>query len=218
MPAGRQKYNFYAVSNGREVGIYTNWPQAGDSVLGFANAKYKGYITYSEAKSAMESAGFYDFRVFDGQLTLSKSEYEKQLSSECIANAASLDETVKCQDAPTLVEIVYKNQESEAMTVFIDGSCVRNGSNNAKAGYGLFWGVDHPWNGSYTISPEENPTNNKAELKAAIKAIQIAQENHVQRLVINSDSKYVISGITQWSDQWCKNGWKTANDEPVKNR
>ena len=218
MPAGRQKYNFYAVSNGSEVGIYTNWPQAGDSVLGFANAKYKGYITYSEAKSAMESAGFYDFRVFDGQLTLSKSEYEKQLSSECIANAASLDETVKCQDAPTLVEIVYKNQESEAMTVFIDGSCVRNGSNNAKAGYGLFWGVDHPWNGSYTISPKENPTNNKAELKAAIKAIQIAQENHVQRLVINSDSKYVISGITLWSDQWCKNGWKTANDEPVKNR
>ena len=40
MPAGRQKFNFYAVTNGKEIGIYTNWPQAGDAVLGFANTKH----------------------------------------------------------------------------------------------------------------------------------------------------------------------------------
>ena len=69
MTGGRPKYNYYAVSNGKDVGIYTNWTQASDSVLGFANAKYKGYTTYSEAKRAMESAGISEFQVFDSQQT-----------------------------------------------------------------------------------------------------------------------------------------------------
>ena len=45
MAEGRPKLNLYGVVNGREIGIYTNWPQTGDSVLGFAKAKYKGYAT-----------------------------------------------------------------------------------------------------------------------------------------------------------------------------
>ena len=40
----------------------------------------------------------------------------------------------------------------------------------------------------------------------------------MQRLVINSDSRYVVLGITQWSDQWIKHGWKTSSGEPVKNK
>lgn len=63
MPSGRQKYCFYAVTNGREVGVYTSWPQTGDSVVGFAQAKYKGYCTYSEAASAMLAAGFSEYTV-----------------------------------------------------------------------------------------------------------------------------------------------------------
>ena len=107
---------------------------------------------------------------------------------------------------------------SEATTVYIDGSCVRNGASTAKAGYGLYWGVDHPWNGSYTIPTEEGATNNKAELRAAIKAVEVARDNGIQNLVINSDSKYVVLGITQWSDNWVSNGWKTANGDSVKNK
>ena len=74
--------------------------------------------------------------------------------------------------------------------------------NCTKGGFGVYWGADHPWNGSYTIPPEDGPTNNKAELRAAIKAIEVAQENCIGKLTINSDSKYVISGVTQWSDTW----------------
>ena len=73
---GRQKFHLYAVSNGRDIGIYMSWPQAGGSTLGYANAKYKGYITYIEAKAAMESSGIEDFNVYDGQNTFTKAEYE----------------------------------------------------------------------------------------------------------------------------------------------
>ena len=64
--------------------------------------------------------------------------------------------------------------------------------------YGLYWGDNHRWNGSYELSSEEGATNNKAELKAAIRAIEIAKENHIDVLFINSDSKYVVSGATEW--------------------
>ena len=219
MGAGRPKYNFYAVSNGKEVGIYTNWTQASDSVLGFANAKYKGYTTYSEAKSAMESAGLLEYVVFDGQVTITKADYEKQLGFTSEKNnSASVSDNETIQGDNALVEVIYREQEMEEKTVYIDGSCIRNESDSAKAGYGVYWGVDHPWNGSYTMPKEEGATNNKAELRAAIKAIEIAEHNQVEKLVINSDSKYVVQGITQWSDNWCKNGWKTSNGESVKNK
>ena len=51
-----------------------------------------------------------------------------------------------------------------------------------------------------------------------MKAIKIGHENNVESLEINSDSKYVILGVTQWSNQWIKNGWKNANGEAVKNK
>ena len=35
---------------------------------------------------------------------------------------------------------------------------------------------------------------------------------------IFTDSKYVKSGITEWIHNWKKNGWKTANKQPVKNK
>ena len=55
---------------------------------------------------------------------------------------------------------------------------------------------------------DEVATNNKAELRAAIKAVEIACENGVNRLMINSDSKFVVMGITQWILKWTKNNWK----------
>ena len=38
------------------------------------------------------------------------------------------------------------------------------------------------------------------------------------KVQIFTDSKYVKSGITEWIYNWKKNGWKTANKKPVKNK
>ena len=82
MPAGRLKYDFYDVTNGKEIGVYTNWPKAGDAVLGFANAKYKGFGIYSEAAEAIVTAGFASFTVFDGQNTYTRDDYERSRSKQ----------------------------------------------------------------------------------------------------------------------------------------
>jgi ribonuclease HI len=63
---------------------------------------------------------------------------------------------------------------------------------------------------------EENTTNNRMELMAAIRGLEEAVRKHSQ-IVIYTDSQYVCKGITEWIDNWKLKGWKTASGKPVKN-
>ena len=111
-------------------------------------------------------------------------------------------------------------QRANVYRVYIDGSCIRNGASTAQAGYGLYWGDQHPWNCSNPLPQDgtATATNNKAELAAAIKALHIARDHKLEQLIIYSDSNYVIQGITEWVNKWKENGWKTAGGEDVKNK
>lgn len=59
-------------------------------------------------------------------------------------------------------------------------------------------------------------TNNQMELTAAIRALEALKKPSQVTLV--TDSQYLRQGITQWITNWKRNGWKTANKTPVKNR
>ena len=53
------------------------------------------------------------------------------------------------------------------------------------------------------------------ELMATIQALEsLTRPCSVQ---LNSDSIYVLKGITDWMPNWKKKGWKTAARTPVKN-
>jgi ribonuclease HI len=62
---------------------------------------------------------------------------------------------------------------------------------------------------------EDNTTNNRMELIAAIKALEYLNENH--KITLYTDSNYVKDGITKWIFNWKKNNWKTSTKIPVKN-
>ena len=62
---------------------------------------------------------------------------------------------------------------------------------------------------------EQETTNNRMELMAAIQALEILNQPCAVKLC--SDSKYVLQGITEWMVNWKKRGWKTAAKKPVKN-
>jgi ribonuclease HI len=66
----------------------------------------------------------------------------------------------------------------------------------------------------------EHATNNQMELTAPIEAMKYIKKNisHGVNMEIVSDSKYVILGITEWIDNWMKNGWRNAAKKPVVNR
>ncbi|MFA6273291.1 MAG: ribonuclease HI [Candidatus Paceibacterota bacterium] len=65
-------------------------------------------------------------------------------------------------------------------------------------------------------------TNNRMELTAAIKALlELGIRNYELgkgKIVVNSDSKYLIDGITKWIHGWQRNGWRTKDRKDVLNR
>ena len=68
---------------------------------------------------------------------------------------------------------------------------------------------------------EKFTTNNKMELRAVIEAVKFIVSNNEYLNIdadIYTDSKYVKNGITVWINNWIKNGWKTAQKKPVKNK
>jgi ribonuclease HI len=58
-------------------------------------------------------------------------------------------------------------------------------------------------------------TNNRMELMAAIQGLKAL--NRPCRVVLSTDSRYVMDGLTKWLAGWQRNGWKTAARQPVKN-
>ena len=45
---------YYAIASGRKPGIYENWPAAQAQVTGYQGAKFKGFLTRSEAEAWMK--------------------------------------------------------------------------------------------------------------------------------------------------------------------
>lgn len=108
-------------------------------------------------------------------------------------------------------------KSGKAIDVYTDGACLRNGKSHSSAGYGVYFGDNHPRNeGRYLDTAA--PTNNKAELKAIERALEITSNDRSSKLNIYSDSGYAIKSVTDYSKNWKNNGWKTANGQDVKNK
>ena len=98
------------------------------------------------------------------------------------------------------------------ISVYTDGACSGN------PGIGG-WGVvilKTDEEAIFLNGGENNTTNNRMELIAAINSITYFKDR--QKLELYTDSKYLKDGIEKWIHNWKLNGWKTANKKPVKNK
>jgi len=94
--------------------------------------------------------------------------------------------------------------------IFTDGACRGN------PGPGGWGAVLRYGSTEKTLSGgEPDTTNNRMELMAAIMALEALTQPC--QVVLTTDSRYVMDGITQWMANWKKRGWKTASKQPVKN-
>lgn len=95
--------------------------------------------------------------------------------------------------------------------IFTDGAC---SGNPGPGGWGVvlrYGKAEKELSGG-----EENTTNNRMELTAAIKGLSALKEPCVVKLV--TDSKYVADGINQgWAASWRQNGWRKADKKPAQN-
>ena len=94
--------------------------------------------------------------------------------------------------------------------IYTDGACK---GNPGVGGWGAILNYSDSSKSIYGY--EENTTNNRMELMAAIKALSVLKIK--SNVVIYTDSKYLMDGINTWIHSWKKNSWKTSNKKNVKN-
>nr|AVN58379.1 Ribonuclease HI [Mycolicibacterium sp. CBMA 213] len=97
------------------------------------------------------------------------------------------------------------------VTIFTDGACH---GNPGPGGWGAVLRTGTSEEQLY--GGEENTTNNRMEILAAIKAIEALGRPHVH-VELWTDSQYLRNGITSWIKTWRRKGWKTSTGQPVKN-
>lgn len=106
------------------------------------------------------------------------------------------------------------------LVIYTDGACLKNGTVGAAAGMGVYFGPDDPRNVSEPVPSHYAQTNQTAELMALEIAVKVAQAEilagRFRRSRIFTDSNYAIKCVTEWVNNWERNGWITSNGTTVK--
>jgi ribonuclease HI len=94
--------------------------------------------------------------------------------------------------------------------IYTDGACKGNPGPGG-------WGVVLRSGGheKTLFGGELQTTNNRMELMAAIVALETLKRP--SRVLLHTDSQYVLKGMTEWIVGWKRRGWITADKKPVKN-
>jgi ribonuclease HI len=110
------------------------------------------------------------------------------------------------KDAPAVID------DTKAVQIWTDGAC--EPKNPGPGGWGVvFRRGDHYQ--ELHGSAGGITTNNRMELTAAI--VGLGTLTRPWKVIIYSDSKYVVDGFTSWLPKWKKNGWVSSDKKPVKN-
>ena len=100
---------------------------------------------------------------------------------------------------------------TQTIEIYTDGACR---GNPGPGGWGVRLISGKHRKTLHGGAPET--TNNRMELTAAIEALNTLERPC--RVILHTDSRYVMDGINDWLPNWKKRGWKTAARKPVKNQ
>ncbi|KAL7305197.1 hypothetical protein TKK_0002586 [Trichogramma kaykai] len=220
--------SFYAVAKGRNPGIYYNWSDCEVQIKKFSGARYKKFSTAREAENFINlnsdkpkndtqqgSSSSKKVSKYCQNISSLKRDFSK-ISPEEKINVSS--KRIKIIDPPKQNKNVdgFLEDENGYIEVYTDGACKFNGRGNAKAGFGVWFGDNHPLNVVQAL--DGKATNNRAEIKAVTMAAEQAEKAGIKKLRVNTDSQFLIDCITKWMPNWKKNGWVTSKNETPKNK
>lgn len=234
---------FYAVRVGKQPGVYATWDECETQVKGFGGAIYKKFTTQQEANafiaggssessskktrnSSNEALNGSSFAYIDTSsgLIVSQSEHSNgSLNGTSSSKRKSIESERPLTKKPRLP--YPKSSMPDPVTpdgvrvipVYTDGAASANGKGaRAKAGWGVYFPDYNYLSESCRLDGSEQ-TNNRAELMAIIRAIQLNPDPKAQ-LHIFTDSQYSINCLTDWQFKWRRNNWKRGKDEDVKNK
>ncbi|KAL0227831.1 hypothetical protein RCL1_003974 [Eukaryota sp. TZLM3-RCL] len=210
------RVTFYAVAVGRVPGIYDNYEQCKEQVLGFPGQNFKKFKTREEAEDYLrmvnEEAEDYTVDDYEPEYDpfAQQSEIEPPLKR---VHVEGLDE-VDLDDSEVTEEVSFDG--TEEFVLYTDGSCYNNGKSGAKAGF-AFIAVPHKschlqgLARCYGPVRTESKTNNTAEFSAVLAALYWL--NSLPRIA-DRDAKFPIEIITdsQLVMNLIKGSWKPSAD------
>ena len=95
--------------------------------------------------------------------------------------------------------------------IYTDGACSGNPGIGGYCAILIYNGIEKTVSGY-----QEDTTNNRMELLAAIKGLECLKESCDVSLY--SDSRYLVDAFNLgWINDWRLNGWRNASKKPVKN-
>ena len=110
---------------------------------------------------------------------------------------------------------------------YSDGAC---SGNPGPGGWGLISILNYvSYNGEEdikTIIPiimesycgqEENTTNNRMEMQAVLKCMELAAADPDNNYICYCDSAYVVNMCNDWIRKWAQNGWQNSKKQTVEN-
>jgi ribonuclease HI len=114
----------------------------------------------------------------------------------------------------------FSHEEAD-FALFSDGACRGNPGPGAWAAIGQDERGDVLFE---TQGVEVTTTNNKMELEAAIKALHEIKNYILEngdsiesKILLFSDSKYVVDGASSWMANWKRRGWKKGDNKEPEN-
>ncbi|KAF5228024.1 hypothetical protein FAUST_11377 [Fusarium austroamericanum] len=129
---------------------------------------------------------------------------------------------------PNVIRFIHRN-DPKTLLIYTDGACINNGQSDPQAGWAFSFRPHKSDAKGYASGrlEHEGPfgdghqqTSNRAELRAVIGALRFRnwKAEGFARLVLATDSEYVVKGATEWVDGWLARNWRTSARAPVKNR
>lgn len=94
--------------------------------------------------------------------------------------------------------------------IFTDGACK---GNPGPGGWGVLLRMGR--HEKEMSGGDPATTNNRMEMTAVVRALNALTEPC--EVVLHTDSRYVIDGMTKWIHGWKKKGWVNASKQPVRN-
>ncbi|GKZ35741.1 hypothetical protein AbraIFM66950_006494 [Aspergillus brasiliensis] len=138
---------------------------------------------------------------------------------------------VRLDTVPQVHRFIRENNPRQLL-LYTNGTCLEDSKGHPRGGCGVVYrsSVDLPRHkANYFKLPlemkgpggQKHPhTSNRAELRAVIAACRFRcwTGEGFNRMVIATDSEYVVEGATCWAQGWIQRGWKTRTGNPVKNK
>jgi len=179
---------FYAVANGRNIGIFSNWNECNNSVKGYKNAMYKKFDTKEEADGFIQN-----------------NQQQQHQPTTFLDTSKSIEP----EDVRNFNPDYY---------VYTDGACSNNGKVNASAGLGIFFGINDARNVSKKIEGKQTNNIAELSAIIETYYIIEKDIVNGKKIAIVSDSEYAIKCVSSYGEKCYKKKWSVdiPNKELVK--